>query len=943
MPLPTLYLKGNLEYTGYGDKQDVLDEHVPLDYIMEWFRTRRERPTSIADRILILQSSTGSGKSTAIPPEYYHLFFDNRDIAVTQPRIINAQTLPLTIIPHHTAEALAKNGQGSRKPLKMLDNIGTQTGAIKKKPVRGIIYMTIGVISAQIKIMKPEDFMRKYSVVFVDEAHERSMYTDQLLWNLKKFVIDHHTNPQCPFLVVMSATFDTKKYCDYLLESIPAPSRYLNIIRVKGMSHPIEEHFADNDVANYPVQAANTAMMLHKKYPPRDGSLSLKDDEDIFRDILIFLPGASEIRKCRKAIENQMQELPRDNLPLVIEITGETVGDSEDYELLFKDINKIKMPAGGRKKVGGDESVGHPQPDLSDIEISSAKWREVNRATSKLEKYDTAYDEKRVDELEKYDTANEEKRALGGAERKRSKKIKARAANEEKHADKLDAELVAREFEGIGFKDNIVFGRAEIDYPDYNVVDSRRIDGGWEAKRGDKGGDKGGKRGEWKDKRGDGKHDGKWKDKRGDGGTVTPVRRIILGTNTVETGVTIETLRFVVDCGFYKTTEYNPNFNVNTFVTKPVAQSMYKQRRGRVGRKAPGICYAMYTKPSFDALLEDQYPDIIRNDVTLDLLNFIVKSAAAAREANGSENGARYNQDLYKLDLLDLPSADSMHSSLEKLYILGAINADCSPTAVGEVMNKIGYMGIYSMRMVFAGYAWDASIIDLITMACFVEVERDKFIMDEKAYDMARRSGEFTLFGGGVPGERDGGFGDTKTSLLVQDEMIEYLIIMSRMKYIESDASAWCRKCGLNYRQLVTSLEERDDYINMFASVGLNPYKNFDKSLDAAITSEEKFDRVCRLKQCLYEGFRLNLAIYAPGLRQYVIDKTKMPITIESKLISWDRPPHYILFTDLLVRPAMDMPVYEPNVRNICVLDGFVTVDNYFDLPVPQRDEGANE
>ena len=158
---PTLLKKGKLIATKYSLKQTELDKIRPVDYIMKWIGERLDRAgTSTLDRIMVLQSSTGSGKSTILPPEFYHLFFekDRRGIACTQPRVFNAIDVPRGLIEFHTEEFFKSIGV-NRTPLEMGVNIGYQTGAFTLKPIKGITYMTIGVLKSQLNIGPAEATM----------------------------------------------------------------------------------------------------------------------------------------------------------------------------------------------------------------------------------------------------------------------------------------------------------------------------------------------------------------------------------------------------------------------------------------------------------------------------------------------------------------------------------------------------------------------------------------------------------------------------------------------------------------------------------------------------------------------------------------------------------------------------------------------------------------
>ncbi len=62
------------------------------------------------------------------------------------------------------------------------------------------------------------------------------------------------------------------------------------------------------------------------------------------------------------------------------------------------------------------------------------------------------------------------------------------------------------------------------------------------------------------------------------------VRKIILATNTAETSITIDGVRFVVDCGFSKEKLFNARRNVEELVTRRIPKSSAVQRAGRAGR-----------------------------------------------------------------------------------------------------------------------------------------------------------------------------------------------------------------------------------------------------------------------------------------------------------------------------------------------------------------------
>lgn len=102
-----------------------------------------------------------------------------------------------------------------------------------------------------------------------------------------------------------------------------------------------------------------------------------------------------------------------------------------------------------------------------------------------------------------------------------------------------------------------------------------------------------------------------------------PTRKIVLATNIAETGVTIDGLKYVIDNGRHLEARYNYKKRVaeldNTWITKSAA----KQRAGRAGRTAPGICYHLYTEKDAEKMQLGKTPDIQNTKLEKDFLNFL--------------------------------------------------------------------------------------------------------------------------------------------------------------------------------------------------------------------------------------------------------------------------------------------------------------------------------
>ena len=62
-------------------------------------------------------------------------------------------------------------------------------------------------------------------------------------------------------------------------------------------------------------------------------------------------------------------------------------------------------------------------------------------------------------------------------------------------------------------------------------------------------------------------------------------RKVVLATNIAETSITINGIKYVVDCGLVKARVYNPRIGIDSLVVIPVSKAAARQRAGRAGRE----------------------------------------------------------------------------------------------------------------------------------------------------------------------------------------------------------------------------------------------------------------------------------------------------------------------------------------------------------------------
>lgn len=219
-----------------------------------------------------------------------------------------------------------------------------------------------------------------------------------------------------------------------------------------------------------------------------------------------------------------------------------------------------------------------------------------------------------------------------------------------------------------------------------------------------------------------------------------PTRRVILSTVVAETGVTIDTLRYVVDCGWNRTHEVYYPAGVAGVVTRPAPQSRVEQRRGRVGRLFPGDFHPLYTKNVYEALDEAQLPEIITQGPGA-LLLALVRSQQRQKLRMGALPEFR----LEDLGLLDPPTAEAYLAENSAAVAMGFVSpraplpsrwppamlesaSQTEPTsgplapARGYGLTALGHLAalftrtpMEGVRVLLAGYSWRVAASDLIT------------------------------------------------------------------------------------------------------------------------------------------------------------------------------------------------------------------------------------
>ncbi|WP_454196924.1 ATP-dependent RNA helicase HrpA [Nocardia sp. Marseille-Q1738] len=97
-------------------------------------------------------------------------------------------------------------------------------------------------------------------------------------------------------------------------------------------------------------------------------------------------------------------------------------------------------------------------------------------------------------------------------------------------------------------------------------------------------------------------------------------RRVVLATNVAETSLTVPGIRYVVDPGTARISRYSMRTKVQRLPIEPVSQASARQRSGRCGRVADGICIRLYSEDDFESRPAFTEPEILRTNLAAVIL-----------------------------------------------------------------------------------------------------------------------------------------------------------------------------------------------------------------------------------------------------------------------------------------------------------------------------------
>lgn len=229
------------------------------------FAVREELMAQLRDhQVVVVIGETGSGKTTQLGQFLYEEgYCQNGIIGCTQPRRVAAMSVAKRV----SEEMECELGSTVGYAIRFEDCTSPQTK---------IKFMTDGVL---LRESLNEGDLDRYSVIILDEAHERSLSTDILMGLLRKIL----TRRRDLKLIVTSATMNAEKFSRFFGNAAT--------YTIPGRTFPVEIYHSKSPCEDYVDSAIKQVLQIHLSMPQGD--------------ILVFMTGQEDIQATCDVIEGQ--------------------------------------------------------------------------------------------------------------------------------------------------------------------------------------------------------------------------------------------------------------------------------------------------------------------------------------------------------------------------------------------------------------------------------------------------------------------------------------------------------------------------------------------------------------------------------------------------------------------------------------------------------------
>ncbi|MBL8481224.1 MAG: ATP-dependent RNA helicase HrpA, partial [Rhodocyclaceae bacterium] len=202
-------------------------------------------------------------------------------------------------------------------------------------------------------------------------------------------------------------------------------------------------------------------------------------------------------------------------------------------------------------------------------------------------------------------------------------------------------------------------------------------------------------------------------------------RRVVLATNVAETSLTVPGIRYVVDTGLARVKRYSARNKVEQLLVENIAQSAARQRAGRCGRVAAGVCLRLYAEDDFERRAAHTDPEILRSSLAGVILR--MKALGLGRVED--------------FPFLDQPAPRFIQDGYQLLQELNAIDEAKELTALGVELARLP-LDPKIGRMILAARDGGA-LREVLVIAAALSAQDARERPEEKAGSADQAHGQF--------------------------------------------------------------------------------------------------------------------------------------------------------------------------------------------------------
>jgi ATP-dependent helicase HrpA len=209
-------------------------------------------------------------------------------------------------------------------------------------------------------------------------------------------------------------------------------------------------------------------------------------------------------------------------------------------------------------------------------------------------------------------------------------------------------------------------------------------------------------------------------------------RKIVVATNVAETSITIPGIRYVIDTGLARISQYNPRSRTTSLPIRAISRSSADQRKGRCGRVENGICIRLFDQADYDGRPLFTEPEILRSNLAEVILRMLSLDLG----------------DITAYPFIDPPHTKNIRDGIDILRELGAITIDTkdeepgdgqrySLTERGRMMTRLPIDPRISRMIIEAEREGCVNEILIIASALSIQDPRERPAESEKEADKA--------------------------------------------------------------------------------------------------------------------------------------------------------------------------------------------------------------